>query len=200
MLDNNIGYIDMRQVFGSNTMNEFDQKVGALVKNNNPAGFILDLRGNGGGLTDTARQLLGRFLDGGVAYYDDIPTQNVHMRPEDVLTNPDLKIYDKPLVVLTDGGTASASEITVGALHDRKRATISGEKTYGKGVAQYVIDLLDKSALRVTFESWYTPNKTNMTESKGITPDIVVTPTDQQKQLGQDPQLDRAIQYLTTNS
>lgn len=198
MLDNNLAYIDMRQVFGSNTIAEFDQKVGALVKNNNPAGYILDLRGNGGGLTDTARKLLGRFLDGGVAYYDDIPTQNVHMRPEDVITSPDVKIYDKPLVVLTDGGTASASEITVGALHDRKRATIIGEKTYGKGVAQYVIDLLDKSALRVTFESWYTPNKTNMTESKGITPDIVVTPTDQQKQLGQDPQLDRAIQFLTS--
>jgi carboxyl-terminal processing protease len=200
MIDDNLAYIDMRQVFGSNTMAEFDQKVGALAKNNNPSGYILDLRGNGGGLTDTARQLLGRFMDGGVAYYDDIPTQDVHMRPEDVITSQDVKLYDKPMVVLTDGGTASASEITVGALRDRKRATIIGEKTYGKGVAQYVIQLQDKSALRVTFESWYTPNKTNMTETKGITPDIVVTPTDQQKQLGQDPQLDQAIQFLAKPS
>jgi carboxyl-terminal processing protease len=197
MLPDNLAYIDMRQVFGSNSMNEFDQKVGALAKDNNPNGYILDLRGNGGGLTDTARQLLGRFLDGGIAYYDNIPTQNVNMRPENVIPNPQLKIYDKPLVVLTDSGTASASEITVGALQDRKRATIIGEKTYGKGVAQYVIRLLDNSALRVTFESWFTPNKTNITDTKGIKPDVEVIPTETERKLGQDPQLDRAIQVLT---
>jgi carboxyl-terminal processing protease len=199
LLPNNLVYIEMRQVFGANTMNEFDQKVGPLAKNN-PAGYILDLRGNGGGLPDAARQLLGRFLNGGVAYYEDAPTQNVHMRPVDVVTSPTVQLYDKPLVVLTDGGTASASEITVGALHDRKRATIIGEKTYGKGVAQYVIDLIDNSALRVTFENWLTPDKTNLTQAKGIQPDIQVVPTDTQKKLGQDPQLDQAIQFLTRPS
>lgn len=196
LLSNNLVYIEMRQVFGTNTIAEFDQKVGPLLKNN-PAGYILDLRGNGGGLPDAAKQLLGRFMDGGVAYYEDAPTLNVHMREVDVVTNPEVKLYDKPVVVLTDGGTASASEITVGALHDRKRATIIGQKTYGKGVAQYVIDLLDKSALRVTFENWFTPNKTNLTQAKGILPDIEVVPTDTQNKLGQDPQFDRAIQFLT---
>lgn len=198
LLPGNIVYIEMRQVFGTNTVNEFDQKVGPLAKNN-PAGYILDLRSNGGGLPDAAKKLLGRFMDGGVAYYEDAPTQNVHMREVNVETSQDVKIYDKPLVILTDGGTASASEITVGALHDRKRATVIGQKTYGKGVAQYVIDLLDKSALRVTFENWFTPNKTNLTQAKGIQPDIEVVPTETQNKLGQDPQLDRAIQYLTTN-
>lgn len=199
LLSNNIVYIEMRQVFGSNTIAEFDQKVAPLLKNN-PAGYILDLRGNGGGLPDAAKQLLGRFMDGGVAYYEDAPTLGVHMREVDVVTNPEVKLYDKPMVVLTDGGTASASEITVGALHDRKRATIIGQKTYGKGVAQYVIDLVDKSALRVTFENWFTPNKTNLTQAKGIAPDIEVVPTDTQNKLGQDPQLDRAIQFLTNPS
>lgn len=196
-VQDNYVYIEMKQVFGNNTVKEFDEAITPFLANN-PAGFILDLRGNGGGSVQAAKEILGRFLDGGIAYFEDSPANNVNMRPVDVVTNKDVKLYEKPLVVLVDGGSASASEITVAALHDRKRATVIGEKTYGKGVAQYVIPLEDKSALRVTFEQWFSPNKTSI-NNVGIKPDIEVVPSDVQRKLNQDPQLDRAIQYLTTN-
>ncbi|HEX2914845.1 MAG TPA: S41 family peptidase [Chloroflexia bacterium] len=198
LLPNNIAYIEMTRVFGENTMTEFDKKVGEISKQN-PSGYILDLRGNLGGSVETARQLLGRFLDGGIAYYEDAPSQGVHMRPVDVETSPTIKLYDKPLVVLVDGNSASASEITAGALHDRKRATLIGEKTYGKGSAQRVIQLEGNSALRVTFEHWFTPDKVNLYDTKGIEPDIKVVPTDTQKKLNQDPQLDQALDFLSKN-
>ncbi len=195
LLPNNIVYIEMTRVFGENTMKEFDEKVGALAKNN-PAGYVLDLRGNGGGSTETAKQLLGRFLDGGVAYYEDIPYQDVHLRPANVINNSELKLFDKPLVILVDGGSASASEITAAALHDRKRGILIGEKTFGKGSAQLVVPLKGNAALRVTSEHWFTPDKINLYDTKGIKPDIEVIPTEAQKKANQDPQLDRAVQYI----
>lgn len=196
LLPNNLVHIEMTRVFGDNTIKEFDERVGALAKNN-PAGYILDLRGNGGGSVEAAKQLLGRFLDGGIAYYEDSPANNVSMRPVNVITSSDIKLYDKPLVVLVNGGSASSSEIVTGALRDRERATLIGEKTFGKGSAQYIVKLEGKSALRVTYEYWFTPNKVNVYNSKGLKPDIEVVPTDTQRKLSQDPQLDRAIQFLT---
>ncbi len=195
MLPGNIVYIEMTRVFGENTMKEFDEKVGAAAKTN-PAGYILDLRGNGGGSTETARQLLGRFLEGGVAYYEDIPYQNVTMRAAEVLSNAQVKLFDKPLAVLVNGGSASASEITAGALQDRQRAALIGEKTFGKGSAQLVFPLIGNSALRVTTEHWFTPNKVNVGDIKGIVPDLAITPTEAQKKANQDPQLERAVQYI----
>ena len=194
--DTNLVYIEMNRVFGENTIKEFDDKVGPLAKNN-PAGYVLDMRGNGGGLVETAKQLLGRFLPDGVAFYEDAPANNIHMTPIDVTPSSNLKLYDKPLVVLVDGGSASATEITTAALHDRKRATVIGQRTFGKGSAQDVIALPGQSFLRVTFEHWFTPNRINLYDTKGIQPDIEIVPTDAQRKLNQDPQLDRAIQFLT---
>jgi carboxyl-terminal processing protease len=200
LLSNNIVYIEMTRVFGENTINEFDAKVGPLAKNN-PAGYILDLRGNGGGSVETAKQLLGRFLKGGVAYYEDAPYQDIHMRPVDVLTSSQVQLYDKPLAVLVNGGSASASEITAGALHDHQRGVLIGEKTYGKGSAQLPIKLDGNTALRVTSEHWFTPvNKINPGDTKGLKPDIEVIPTDDQKKANQDVQLNRAIQYVLEKS
>ncbi len=199
LLPNNIVYIEMKTVFGENTMKEFDQKVGSLAKDN-PAGYILDMRDNGGGSVETARQLLGRFLENGVAYYEDAPAVNKHMLPVEVANNGSLKLFDKSLVVLVNGNSASATEITAAALHDRQRAKIIGEKTYGKGSAQYVLPLEGDSALRVTFEHWFTPNKVNLYDSKGIQPDIQVVPTEDERKQGKDPQLDRAVQELLNKS
>ena len=193
-----IAYIGMNKVFGENTMAEFDQKVGALAKNN-PTGYILDMRDNGGGLITTAQQLLGRFLPDGIAYYKDAPAKDIHMEAVNLIPSTGLKLYDKPLVILVNGNSASATEITTAALRDRQRATVIGQQTYGKGSAQDVIALLDGSYLRVTVEHWFTPNKINMYDSKGIKPDIEVGPANQaQIQAGQDPQLDRAVQFLNT--
>ncbi len=195
----NIVYIEMNRVFGENTIKEFDSKVGELAKNN-PDGYILDMRGNGGGLVDAARQLVGRFLPDGVVYYEDAPINQTHMKEIDLLPSTELKIYDKPLVILEDGGSASATEITTAALHDRKRATVIGQQSFGKGSAQNVLQLPGQSYLRVTFEHWFTPGKVNLYDSKGIKPDIEVVLTDEQRKQNLDPQLDRAIQFLTQKS
>jgi carboxyl-terminal processing protease len=98
-------------------------------------------------------------------------------------------------VVLIDGGSASASEITAGALHDNKAAYLIGEKSYGKGVVQQIINFNDGSELKVTVASWYRPNGQNINK-KGITPDKKVGLTEKQVDTGQDPQQDAAVNYL----
>ncbi len=193
--NNDIGLINVT-TFGPETLRQFDDKVAELEKSN-PTSYVLDLRGNGGGLVDVAQKLIGRFVEGGVAYYRNVPYQNLLQDPQNVINEKDgLKLYNKQLVILMNGGTASASEITAGALQDRQRAPIIGEKSYGKGVAQYVLDLPSKASVRVTFEQWLTPNKTNLSDTKGIRPNIEVQNDQKSINAGRDPQLDRAIQFL----
>ncbi len=189
------GYISVT-TFGPDTIRQFDEKVSELEKSN-PAYYVLDLRGNGGGLVDVAQKLLGRFLDGGVAFYRTIPYQQVNYQPENVINDQaGPKIFNKPLVVLINGGTASASEITAGALQNRLRAHLIGEKSFGKGLAQYVLDLPSKASVRITFEQWFTPNKIDLTQTKGLPPDIEIQNKQEDINSGRDPQLDRAISYL----
>jgi carboxyl-terminal processing protease len=194
MLPDNIGYINI-SVFGSNTIKEFDQKVKRLT-DAGAIGLVLDLRNNGGGLVDTAKDLLARFVNGGVAYYADIPSDNVKFRTENVAENKGgLKLYDIPLTVLVNKDSASASEITAGALRDLNRAPLIGQRTYGKGVAQYVVPLFDGSTARITFEKWYTPAKIDISK-QGLQPNIVVNQTQDDISAGRDPQLDRAVKFL----
>ena len=99
------------------------------------------------------------------------------------------------LVVLVDGGTASASEIVAGALKDYGRAILIGEKTFGKGSVQLIYELSDKSRLHVTVAKWFTP-KGNAIDGVGLTPDIEVPITEDDRANGRDPQLERAISFL----
>jgi carboxyl-terminal processing protease len=101
------------------------------------------------------------------------------------------------MVLLIDGGSASASEIVAGALKDYKRATIIGVKSFGKGSVQNVHTLSDKSELRVTIAHFFSP-KGNEIHEVGITPDIEVKPTEDDIANKRDPQLERAIQFLQT--
>lgn len=182
-------------MFGSNTVKEFDQKVKRLT-DAGAIGLVLDLRNNGGGLVDTAKDLLARFMNGGVAYYADIPSENEKFRTENVAENKSgLALYDIPLTVLVNKDSASASEITAGALRDRNRAPLIGQRTYGKGVAQYVVPLFDGSTARITFEKWYTPAKIDISK-QGLQPNIVVNQTQDDITAGRDPQLDRAVKFL----
>jgi carboxyl-terminal processing protease len=100
-----------------------------------------------------------------------------------------------PTVVLMNGGSASASEITAGALHDNKAAYIIGEKSFGKGVVQQLINFDDGSELKVTVASWYRPNGQNINK-KGIKPDKKVVLTDADAQKGIDTQKNAALDYL----
>ena len=148
---------------------------------------ILDLRGNPGGTVAAAQALAGLWLN-----HEVVMTQR---RGEQVISTE--KSTGQPLlgdiktVVLINGGSASASEIVAGALKDYGKATLVGEKTYGKGSVQRPIDLADGSVLKVTEARWYTPHGKNIDKS-GIEPDVKVEMTAGAADNGRDPQLEKA--------
>lgn len=154
-------------------------------------GVIVDLRGNPGGLVEAARGVASIWLDNKVVVSER--TGGVTAQIERSDSDPILQ--GVPTIVLVDGGSASASEILSGALHDNKAATLYGQKTYGKGVVQNILDLPDGAELKVTIASWYTPDGKNISK-QGITPDTVITPTDAQVQAGDDPVRDAALTKL----
>ncbi|MEK7312319.1 MAG: S41 family peptidase [Chloroflexota bacterium] len=149
--------------------------------------IVLDLRGNGGGLLDSAITTAGIFLDGGVIMYEERRGE-----PEKTYTAPGKGAQtDLTMVVLINHGSASAAEILAGALRDRGRAPLIGQTTYGKGSVQLIFTLSDNSSVHITNARWFTPNRTEINDV-GIRPDIEMEPgTD-----GSDPELDRAIEYL----
>ena len=162
----------------------------------NPDALILDLRNNPGGFLDTAVQVAGQWLPSGTvvvsAKYSD----------GKVKTYPSTSIprfANLPTVVLVNGGSASASEIVSGALQDFGKARLIGEKTFGKGSVQDLIDYDDGSELKLTIALWYTP-KDRSIDKEGITPDEVVKRTSEDVDANKDPQFDRAVQYLLAPS
>jgi carboxyl-terminal processing protease len=188
--DPTIGYIGLSR-FSAETSNE----VGVALQELQSQGatrFVLDLRQNGGGLRDAAVAVADHFLDEGPVLY--LQSQQEGERVFNA-TNETLA-PDEPLVVLIDGGTASASEIVAGALRDRDRATLIGSsKTFGKGSVQLVFDLSDGSSVHVTSARWLTPDKRQLDES-GLEPDIQVELTQEDIDTGRDPVLERAIEFL----
>ena len=153
--------------------------------------LVLDLRGNGGGLLDSGIKTAGAFLDGGPVVLQVEKGGKEHIY--EAGSNP--AFAEGTLVVLVDGGTASASEIVAGALQDRGRAVLVGETTYGKGSVQQVFDLSDGSSVHITFADWLTPNRRKIT-GVGLSPEFQVAISDEDRSQGKDPQLDRAIQAL----
>lgn len=154
--------------------------------------LILDLRANGGGLLSEAVSVADTFLTEGL-----ILTERRNDGAEQVFRADDGDLAeDLPLVVLVDGGSASASEVVAGALQDRNRALLIGQNTYGKGVVQLVYNLSDGSQLRVTAAQWYTPNERAINVG-GLTPDMAIaqpfSPT------GDDLVLAAAVDYLNQN-
>lgn len=153
----------------------FDKKVAkdvreAIKKDNNSSGIILDLRNNPGGLLDQAVGLVDIFVDDGV-----IVSQKGRDKSENIEFNAHAKDTNStiPLVVLVNGGSASASEIVSGALQDHKRAIIVGKKTFGKGSVQVVMPVGEGEALRLTVARYYLPSGRTI-QAKGVTPDIIV--------------------------
>ncbi|MFN2110622.1 MAG: S41 family peptidase, partial [Anaerolineae bacterium] len=190
MLEGDIGYIRLRE-FGSLASDELTADLEELLAQN-PRGIILDLRFNPGGWLDQALEVSDIFLDDGV-----ILTQRWKNGTEQVFeAKPGGIGEDIPLVVLVDRGSASASEIVAGALQDHGRAILIGEQTFGKGAVQTVHTLSDGSQLIVTSAMWFTPNNQPI-HGEGLHPDIEVPYPDELEE-GEDPQLERAIEYLLT--
>jgi carboxyl-terminal processing protease len=180
-----VGYVQLFE-FGGLAARDVRQNVDALAKKG-AQWFILDLRYNGGGLLTQAVDVTNVFQSGLVT-----STQGFHS-PKEELTATGPVATTKPMVVLVNGFSASASEIVTGALKDHKRATIMGTTTFGKGLVQSIVTLGNGAALKLTTAVYLTPNGTNINH-KGITPDIVVKDNAKTKK---DDVLQRALQYIS---
>jgi carboxyl-terminal processing protease len=192
-IKDNVGYMKINQ-FSSDTA-ELSQKAANEFKDTGVKGVILDLRGNPGGLVDAATAVSSLWLpEGKMILQERRGTTAVSTE----LANGNNILNGMKTVVLIDGGSASASEITAGALHDNKAATVIGEKSFGKGVVQQIIPLHDDAEMKVTIASWYRPNGQNINK-KGITPDQVVKLTDDDYTNNKDPQKDAAVEFLNKN-
>ncbi len=196
--NNNVGYIRLNQ-FSANASEEMEAALKELEKQK-VDGYILDLRSNPGGLLNASIDIARMWLDTGtivstVNRRGETDRQEANRTP---LTN-------KPLVILVDGGSASASEILSGALQDNQRATLVGTQTFGKGLVQSVRGLGDGSGLAVTIAKYLTPSGRDINHA-GIAPDTVVTLTDEQRKTLQtdrekvasadDPQYVKALELL----
>ena len=157
--------------------------------------IILDLRGNGGGLLDQAVSVADLFLDEGI-----VLTERSQDGGQEIFRSDDGDAGEQiPMVILVDGGTASASEVVAGALRDRDRAMLIGQNTFGKGVVQLVYNLVDGSQLRVTSAAWYTPSGEAIHEM-GLKPDVIVEfPTTAFSTEEEDPYIQAALEYLSEN-
>lgn len=152
---------------------------------------VLDMRGNGGGYLQAAQEVAGLWLSNKVVVSERAGGKVV----EELKSSGDAPLAGIPTVVLVNGGSASASEIVAGALQDHKVAKLVGEKTYGKGSVQKLMDLRQDALLKVTVARWYTPNGKNITK-EGITPDKKVELTREDSNSGRDPQLEAARELL----
>ncbi len=184
-----IAYVALSKFDSTTTAQELSAAIQSLLANN-PKGLILDLRGNPGGFLDQSIAVADLFLKDGVVLYERTKDgdQRVFRSGDDGLAQ------DIPLVVLINGGSASASEIVAGAIQDRERGVLIGEKSFGKGSVQQINRLSDGSQLRVTIARWFTPNDRAI-HGEGLEPDITVEAGDDPKI---DTQLDRAVDYLET--
>jgi carboxyl-terminal processing protease len=185
-IDGNIGYIKINQ-FSQDTVT-LAQSAAQDFKAKGVKGVVLDLRGDPGGYLDGAINVSSLWLDKGKVVVSERKggkTQNT-----DYATGSNT-LKGLPTVVLIDGGSASASEITAGALHDNGVATLVGAKSFGKGSVQQVINLKDGSELKVTIAHWYTPNGKNINK-QGIMPDVQVANNDADVKAGKDAQKDQA--------
>jgi carboxyl-terminal processing protease len=177
------------------TVTRFDEDTGTKVqgfanefKNKGVEKVILDLRGNSGGYVSAAKDLLSLWIDNDVIL---IQKSKHSGDSEEKSSSGKAILKDMKTIVLVNGSTASASEITAGALQDYDKATIVGEKTYGKGVVQNLYNLSNGTTLKVTTAEWYTPNERSINQT-GITPDVEVERSYEDINAMKDPQLDKA--------
>lgn len=185
--DPRIGYVRLSSFISEAMLGEMDD---AMQKVKDKKALIIDLRGNYGGLFTNAVEIADMFLDSG-----DIVSIVNRDKDRRVYASHPGAVFRKPLVVLIDGGSASASEILGGALKDNKRAMLIGSQSFGKGLVQKINTLSNGAGMNITISKYLTPNGTDINK-KGIEPDIKVPFTEKDFLTHHDSQLDRAEQYL----
>jgi len=190
-IEPDIGYI---QLFSFNQVAklQFDKAIRSLKEQGAGDKLILDLRNNPGGLLDLAVDISSYFLDPGdivvIEAFGDGRREELKAKNNGVLKNT-------KVVVLINKGSASASEIVAGALHDNRGIILVGEKTFGKGSVQQVEELRYGTSLKITIAKWLTPNGRSISD-EGIEPNIVVKRTEEDIENDEDPQLDKAIEII----
>ena len=191
----NIGYIRLR-AFNEQSHNQLIKQLNKIT-NNKLDGYILDLRNNPGGLLSQAIKITETFLDGG-----EIVSTKGRSKNDIKIFNAKKgdKINKKPLIILINQGSASASEIVSGALKDHKRAILVGEKSFGKGSVQSIIRLKNRGGLRLTTAKYYLPSGVSIHE-KGVEPDITIKRSKDDFKINTktDNQLNYAIKLLKTS-
>ena len=183
--------------FNQNVDSAFEKAAREILKSDAKA-LIIDLRNNPGGLLDSAINLAGYFID-----KDQLVVSEVfgNGSKNDFRTDGDAALKKYPTIFLVNGGSASASEILAGAVHDNRKVRLLGEKTFGKGSVQELVEFDRGASLKVTVARWFTPAGINISE-KGIEPDIKVELTEEQKKelifgdQAKDPQLQKALDLL----
>ncbi len=187
-----VAYIHMYQ-FDQNLANDFNT-VAHQILQSGAKKIVLDLRNNPGGYLEICQQVAGWFLEkGNVITVEDYGQGR---QPDIFSANGNAAFANYPMVILMNSGSASASEILAGALRDDRGVQLVGEKSFGKGSVQEVIDLQDgKSFLKVTVAKWLTPKGASISEI-GLNPDAAVEITDEQLKAAKDPQLEKALEII----
>ena len=171
MLEKGYGYLRLTQ-FQERTDDDLQRALAKLEQENGGplSGLVLDLRNNPGGLLTQAIKVSDEFIDSGLVVYTDGRLEN---QKQKYFAHKAGTHTEFPMIVLVNGGSASASEIVAGALQDHKRALVLGTQTFGKGSVQTILPLDDDAAIRLTTARYYTPNGRSI-QATGITPDIVL--------------------------
>jgi len=182
------------------TINRFDQETVSLVrktvadlKGRGMKKIVVDMRGNGGGYLDAAPGVAGLWLHDQLV----VSVKATNGSEQRLISEGDSLLQGVKTAVVVNGGSASATEIVTAALKHYKAATIVGEKTYGKGSVQELVPLSGDALLKVTIKRWYTPSGDNINK-KGIKPDVSVGLKQADLDAGHDPQLEKAIQIVST--
>jgi carboxyl-terminal processing protease len=190
--DNGIFVIKLYN-FSENSPDAFRNALREMISSGSDK-LILDLRGNPGGYLEASVDMASWFLPPGkivsIEDFGNSDQENYRSRGYDIFKN-------LPFVILVDEGSASASEILAGALQDYKIATLVGTKTFGKGSVQELVPITGDTSLKLTIARWLTPNGRSISE-KGLEPDVEVKMTEEDRNAGKDPQMQKAIEILTS--
>ena len=195
LINDEIGYLRLRS-FNENSSAQLKKQISKLQKNNKLVGYILDLRNNPGGLLSQAIKISDFFLEDG----EIVSTKGRKSRENrKFFAKKGDHTKGKPLIVLINNGSASASEIVAGALQDQKRAILLGETTYGKGSVQSIIPLKNRGAIRLTISKYYLPSGKSISEI-GVSPDIRIEEDEKEEfviNTATDNQLNYAIKLFS---
>jgi carboxyl-terminal processing protease len=190
MKEGNIAYIKLYQ-FSEKAGYIFQQKALEIL-NSSAQSIILDLRNNPGGYLEVSQDIAGIFLSRGeLVTIEDLGGDAVD---QEYRANGSEQLKSYPMVVLIDGGSASASEILAGALRDNRQIKLIGQTSFGKGSVQS-LEELSQGSLKVTVAKWLTPNGT-LIDGEGLKPDVEVKITEEEYNAGKDPQLEKAIEII----